>query len=126
MPSKSALLCRVGVGFTHLSAAADKGQAQLFCFMTSGLALPPASGVDELGVGWGRASPTTPLPMPSHDRGIMGPILPTSQLLAWLTHTSANRNGSILLPRRGTEPILLSVVAGGRQRQLSQKMIFCS
>lgn len=36
-----------------------------------------------------------------------------SQLQGWFTHTSANRVGSIVVPRQSIEPVLLSVAADG-------------
>lgn len=47
-------------------------------------------------------------------------FLPCLLLQGWLTHTSINRVGSVVLPRRGAGPVLPSVTARGGRGQLSQ------
>lgn len=80
---------------------------------------PPAAGVEE----WGEAAifPSSTFP---HERGAC-PAVPSSGPQGPLAHVPANWMGSILLPRSGIEPPLLSASAGEEQRYFGQPYPLC-
>lgn len=52
-------------------------------------------------------------PTQPHDRGVVLTAFPCLQLPDWLTHTSASKVGSIVLPRWGAGHALSSIAADG-------------
>lgn len=86
---------------------------------SSSMTLEPAHLPQRLMVGG-----ISPWHMFPHGRWVMGATFPFLPLQDWLTHTSTNRDGSILLRRLDGSPALLSVAIGGGQGQLALPLLW--